>query len=88
MYESLRRRIATVRTDTIDATYKPSLHDRGYYLPVDDPRNKWVDDEGRTHIEVPAKLTDKGRRYNMPHQEIVLDIPRCRAPTDGAKTQG
>ena len=79
--ETIRRRVKSLQTE-LDKGYSPWMHDKGYYLPADDPRNKWTDENGWLHIEVPAKLTPLGKRLGVPHTELILDIPRTRASDD------
>ena len=79
--ETIRRRMNALKTE-LGKGYAPWMHGKGYYLPVDDERNKWRDENGWLHIEMPAKLTEKGRWLGLPHTELILDIPRTRASDD------
>lgn len=50
------------------------MHDAGFYLPVDDQSNAWIDECGFEHIGVPAKPTNIGRNLGIPYVEIIDDI--------------
>lgn len=73
-YETIRRRITTVERNVIQSGYKQSMHDAGFYLPVDDQSNAWIDECGFEHIGVPAKPTNIGRNLGIPYVEIIDDI--------------
>ena len=78
--ETIRRRIRALDAE-ISKGYAPWMHGK-YYEAEDFEGNKWTDENGWLHIEVPAKLTPLGERLGMPHTELVLDIPRARSPSE------
>lgn len=73
-YETVRRRITTVEKNVTESGYRPSMHKAGFYLRVDDPLNRWIDENGFEHIDVPAKPTSIGRNLGAPYTEIIDDI--------------
>ena len=75
MYESLRRRITTVRKEVKDAPFHPSMMGV-YYYPGDAPESRYTDDDGYLNLIVPGALTPLGEKLHMPCQHLVIGIPR------------
>ena len=73
-YQGLRKRVAAVERDVSLSDYRPSMHKDGLYFQIDDPSNRWIDENGFEHIDVPAKPTSIGRNLGAPYTEIIDDI--------------
>lgn len=68
--EAVRRRIKALERDVRE--FGDWMFAAGFYEPIESGTS-WVDGRGVTHIAVPAKLTEKGRRAGVPYHEFTYD---------------
>lgn len=80
--EAVRRRMKAMHIDVSSMEYGEWMHEAGFY----EDTNSWEDDEGVLHLYAPAKPSAKGLRAGAPFTEIIVGIPRVRAPDNHAET--